>query len=104
MPADLTAYLHGHRRAIAAVLREPFPPDATFVPFYRLMEAPMPDHLQPDRLALNARSVKDFANAHRPADALGNAAPESALVTLRSPVVEHERDADGNTTRLVLRP
>lgn len=54
-----------------------------------------------DPLALNANAVTDLANANRPPDTLLDR-PSDAVAELASPIKLHERDGDGNTTRIQL--
>lgn len=93
-------YMRKHADAIATVIRDPWPADADFAPFFR-QEANMPDPT-PDPLAYNAHGVQRFADSHRTPDVLGDAASKDATVTLPSSVLRHERDENGHTTYLKL--
>ena len=83
---------------IAAVLREPYPADADFIPYFRSEGFRMPE-VDPQKE--NAEDTHDFYERHRAPDARGLT---DGVTVLPNAVAVHERDADGNSTRLVLRP
>ncbi len=109
--APQRAFILANREEVSRALTDPLPQSGDFLPFYAhpanrsevvavLSSADEPVPVDP--LAQNAMHVQSFADAHRPADALGGAAAADGLTVLPSGVREHLRDETGATTYLKL--